>query len=241
MAPLIIVNFKTYREATGENAVKLAKACEAAALKAKNRAKVAVAVQATDIFIVAAAVDKKKVMVFAQHIDANGQGKSTGFVTAEAVREAGASGTLLNHAEHKITDIAKRIATAKAAKLAVVVCAANVAEAKAVASLTPAPDYIAVEPPELIGGKVSVSEARPELIAAAAAAVKKENNRITVLCGAGVNSRSDVEKALELGTEGILVASAVVLAKDPERALAELIKGVGEKGHQNPQPNHHKL
>ena len=115
MVPLIVVNFKTYKEATGENAVKLAKQCEAAARKAKGKAKVAVAVQAADIFRVAAAVDTKIISVFAQHIDANGQGKSTGFVTAESVAGAGASGTLLNHAEHKITDIAKRIATAKAA------------------------------------------------------------------------------------------------------------------------------
>lgn len=226
MTPFIIVNFKTYREATGENAVKLAKACEAAALKAKGKAKVAVAVQAADIFRVAAAVDKKTMAVFAQHIDANGQGKSTGFVTAEAVRDAGASGTLLNHAEHKITDIARRIATAKAANMAVVVCAADVTEAKAVASLTPAPDYIAVEPPELIGGKVSVSKAKPEVVSDSVAAVKSANSSIRVLCGAGVNSREDVEKAIELGTEGILVASAVVLAKNPEEVLVGLIGGL---------------
>ena len=225
-----VVNFKTYKEATGKNAVKLAKECEAAAKKATGKVKVAVAVQAVDIFRVAAAIDKKVVEVFAQHIDANGQGKSTGFVTAEAVKEAGASGTLLNHAEHKITDIAKRIATAKMAELTTVACAADIAEAKVIAGMNPAPDYIAIEPPELIGGKVSVSEARPELIAAAVAAVKKANSKITVLCGAGVNTAEDVEKALELGTEGILVASAVVLAKEPEKALAELIKRVGEDG-----------
>ncbi len=226
MAPLIIVNFKTYKEATGENAVKLAKQCELAARKAKGKAKVAVAVQAADIFRVAAAVDTKVVAVFAQHIDANGQGKSTGFVTAESVAVAGASGTLLNHAEHKITDIAKRIETAKAAKLVTLACAANVAEAKAIASLTPFPDFIAVEPPELIGGKVSVSKAKPEVVSDSVAAVKSINGGIKVLCGAGVNSKEDVRKALELGTEGILVASSVVLAKNSESALLELISGV---------------
>lgn len=230
MAPLIIVNFKAYKEATGENAVKLARACEAAAKKAKGKVKIAVAVQATDISRVSAAVDTKVVSVFAQHIDANGQGKSTGFVTAEAVKEARATGTLLNHAEHKITDIAKRIATAKAAGLLTVVCAANVEEAKMIASLMPSPDYIAVEPPELIGGKVSVSKAKPEVVLYSVAAVKNANKAIKVLCGAGVNSGEDVRKALELGTEGILVATAVVLAKDPEEALLGLIKGASEDG-----------
>ncbi|MBI2141754.1 triose-phosphate isomerase [Candidatus Woesearchaeota archaeon] len=229
MVPFIVVNFKTYKEGTGGNAVKLAKMCEAAALKAKNKVKVAVAVQATDIFRVAAAVDTAVVEVFAQHIDANGQGKSTGFVIAEAVKEAGASGTLLNHAEHKITDIAKRIATAKAAKLATVVCAADVAEAKTIASLTPSPDYIAIELPELIGTLVSVSKANPEVITSSIAEVRKIKN-IPVLCGAGIANGEDVRKAVELGTVGILVATAVVLAKNPEKALAELIKGIGEDG-----------
>ncbi len=226
MLPAIIINFKTYKEATGQNAVRLAEMCEAAARKAKGKARIAVAVQASDIFRVAAAVDKKLVDVFAQHIDANGQGKSTGFVTAEAVREAGASGTLLNHAEHKITDIAKRISTAKTAELKTVACAANVEEAKAIAAIKPAPDYIAVEPPELIGGKVSVSDAKPEVISDSVAAVKSENGGIAVLCGAGVSSSRDVRKALQLGTVGILVASAVVLAKNPEEALLELIRGL---------------
>ncbi len=221
---LIIVNFKTYKEATGENAVKLAKMCEEAARKAKG-AKVAVAVQAADISRVASAIDTKLVFVFAQHIDANGQGKSTGFVTAEAVKAAGATGTLLNHAEHKITDISKRITIAKAAGLMTVVCAASLAEAKTISSLTPFPDYIAIEPPELIGGTVSVSKARPELIAEAVEAIKGANSKIIVLCGAGVNSSEDIRKALELGTEGVLVATAVVLAKNPEDALSGLIRG----------------
>ncbi len=222
---LFVVNFKTYKEATGENAVRLAKSCESAAKKSKGKVKVAVAVQAADIFRVAAAVNSGIIEVFAQHIDANGQGKSTGFVTTEAVKEAGASGTLLNHAEHKITDIARRIATAKAAKLATVVCAADVAEATIIAK-TAQPDYIAVEPPELIGGKVSVSEAKPEVVSDSVAAVKSANSSIKVLCGAGVNKRQDVEKALQLGSEGVLVASAVVLAKNPEKALLELIGGI---------------
>ncbi|MBI2144198.1 triose-phosphate isomerase [Candidatus Woesearchaeota archaeon] len=228
MTPLIIVNFKTYKEATGENAVRLAKQCEAAAKKAKGKVKVAVAVQATDISKVAVAVDAKAIEVFAQHIDTAEQGKFTGFVTAAAVKEAGAVGTLVNHAEHKLGNaeaIAKHITAAQEKKLNTVVCAANWQEATAVAATKPAPDYIAIEPPELIGGKVSVSSAKPEVVLYSVAAVKKANNAIKVLCGAGINSGQDVKKALELGTEGILVASSVVLAKEPEKALAGLISG----------------
>lgn len=231
-AQLIIVNFKTYHEATGENAVRLAKACESAAKKVKGKVKVAVAVQAADIFRVAAAVDKGLISVFAQHIDTAGQGKFTGFVTAEAAREAGAAGTLLNHAEHKLGSaaaIAGHIAAAKRAGLETVACAADAKEAKAIAAAKPAPGYIAVEPPELIGGKVSVSTAKPEIVKNSVAEVKNANESIKVLCGAGIGNGEDARKAIELGSEGILVASSVVLAKDKEKALLELIAGTAPK------------
>lgn len=226
--PIIVVNFKTYKEATGENAARLAKLCEAAAKKANGRVKVAVAVQATDIFRVVANVDKKIIAVFAQHIDAAGQGKFTGFTTAEAVKEAGASGTLLNHAEHKLGNqevISEHVATAKKSGLMTVVCAADAEEARAVAAAKPSPDYIAVELPELIGTLVSVSKAKPEVVTSAIAAVRKESY-VPVLCGAGVANAEDVRKAIKLGTEGILVATAVVAAKEPEKALLELISGI---------------
>lgn len=226
MNHLIIVNFKTYKEATGQNAAKLAKACEAVAAEAKGKAKIAVAVQAADIYRVAQAIDTNLVQVFAQHIDSNGQGKSTGFVTAESAKEAGASGTLLNHAEHKITDIAKRLSVTKAAGLKTVVCAATIAEATAIASLTPSPDYIAIELPELIGTLNSVSKANPEIVTSSVEAVRRVNSGIFLLCGAGIANGEDVKKALELGTEGILVATAVVLAKDAEKALIELISKI---------------
>jgi triosephosphate isomerase len=79
------------------------------------------------------------------------------------------------------------------------------------------PDYIAVEPRELIGGKISVSQARPELISDTVKAVKTK-----VLCGAGINTRQDVKKALKLGAKGVLVASAVAKSKNPGKVLKEL-------------------
>ncbi len=223
----MIVNFKTYKEATGENAVRLARQCESSAKNQKGKVKVAVAVQAADLFRVSSAVDKKIIDVFAQHVDTAGQGKFTGFMTAEAARESGAAGTLLNHAEHKLGSaetIAKHIAAAKKGGLLTVACAANVEEAKAIASAEPAPDYIAIELPELIGTLVSVSKVRPELVTSSIAAVKKVKN-IPVLCGAGVANGEDVRKALQLGTAGVLVATAIVAAKNPEEALLGLIRG----------------
>jgi triosephosphate isomerase (TIM) len=228
--PLIIVNFKTYVESTGENAVKLAKNCESAAKKAST-AKVVIAVQAADLFRVGSVVDKNLVDVYAQHVDIAGQGKFTGYITAEAAKSAGAKGTLINHAEHKLGNsdvIAKHIAAAKRAGLTTVACAANVEEAKAIAKAEPTPDFIAIELPELIGTLVSISKVKPEVVTAAIAAVKSVKD-IPLLCGAGVANGEDAGKAIKLGTKGILLATAVVLAKNPEQVMIELANSMASR------------
>lgn len=218
MKPLIIVNFKTYKEATGSNAVRLARICEKVARE--SNVKIIAAVQAADIFRVASAVD---IPVFAQHVDNIMYGKNTGYILPESVKDAGASGTLLNHAEHKLDDtvLAATITRCKESKLTTVVCAANNREAVAAARLDP--DFIAVELPELIGTLRSVSTVNPEVVTSSIAAVRKIKN-IPILCGAGVANGEDVRKALELGTEGVILATAIVCAKDQEKALRELVE-----------------
>jgi len=84
------------------------------------------------------------------------------------------------------------------------------------------PDMIAIEPPELIGTGISVSKARPELITESVNEIRRLNSRVKVLCGAGVTSAEDVSKALELGSEGVLVASGIVKSKDPRIVLQSM-------------------
>ncbi len=216
--PAIIVNFKTYRQATGDNAVRLAKACEKVA-KASG-VNIIAAVQAAEIYRVASAA---RIPVFAQHVDSIGYGKNTGYILPQSIKEAGASGTLLNHAEHKIDyeTLEAAIGSCKRLGLTTVVCAEGKEEAATVARLNP--DFIAVELPELIGTLVSVSKANPEAVTSAIAEIKRIRD-IPVLCGAGVANGEDVKKALELGTVGVILATAVTTAKNPEAALAELVK-----------------
>lgn len=216
--PLLIVNFKAYNSSTGRAAVSLAKACERAARKAK--VSVAVAVQPADIYPVSRAVS---IPVFAQHIDSISCGSGTGSILAGNVRENGAFGTLLNHSERRISpaEIRKSITLARAAGLKVVVCAKDDREGKAVSLLKP--DFVAVEPPELIGGKISVSAAKPGLIRDS---VKKIGKRLLV--GAGVKSGEDAARCIELGAAGILVASGVTCSENPYRAALGLALGLKE-------------
>jgi triosephosphate isomerase len=214
--PIIIVNFKTYLEATGQKAVDLAKKAE----KVSNEAKVLIGVapQFADIAAVAKAV---KIPVFAQHIDPIKSGSHTGHVLAESVKEAGAVGTLINHSERqlKLSEIDEAVKMAREKSLISVVCANNPNISAAVAALNP--DIIAIEPPELIGTGIPVSKAKPEVVTDTISLVRKINSTVMILCGAGITNGDDVAAALRLGTQGILVASGVVKAKDPYIVLRE--------------------
>ena len=211
--PVYVINFKTYPEASGKNAVKLAMICKKAA--DKKKASVLVAVQAGDIYEVA----KTGIKTIAQHVDAAEPGRNTGFILAEDVKKNGAVGTLLNHSEHRLKFglLKKTIKICRENNLIVIACASTPAEAGKISKLKP--DYIAIEPAELIAGKISVSKAKPGVIAETV----KKAGKIPVLCGAGIHAREDVKIAFKLGARGILVASGVVKAGNREKELNNLI------------------
>ena len=214
--PLIIVNFKTYLEATGKKAVELAKKAEKVSLETK--VSIGVAPQNTDIATIAKSV---KIPVFAQHTDPVHPGSHTGHVLAEAVKETGATGTLINHSERqlKLSDIDAVIKITREKGLVSVVCANNPSISAAVATLKP--DILAIEPPELIGTGIPVSKAKPEVITKTVRLVREINPKVVILCGAGISHGEDVAAALRLGTRGVLVASGIVKAKDQYTVLRE--------------------
>ena len=230
--PTIIVNFKLYEQATGDSAVELAKIHEKVAKE--TGASIAVAVNALDLERVVKSVS---IPVFAQHVDAVGYGSNTGHVLPDLVKGIGAYGTLLNHAECQLEDMAlmKGIESAKAAGLFTVVCANTPEKGAEIAGwgddgvsvggdpVVIKADLIAVEPPELIGGDVSVSKAEPEVIEKSVSMIGEGK----VLVGAGVKNSDDVKIALSLGASGVLLASGVVKAEDPYSVLMDLVGGLG--------------
>ena len=214
---LLIVNFKTYIEATGKRAIDLAKIAEE--VSRDTGVTVIVAPQFTDIEPVSKTVD---IPVFSQHIDSVKPGAHTGHVLAEAVKSAGAKGSLVNHSERRVStsEIAGTVKLCSDADLVSAVCADTTQASVAIARMLP--DIIAIEPPELIGTGISISKARPELITESLTEIRKVNRSVKVLCGAGVTTAEDVSKALELGSEGVLVASGVVKNKDPRAVLQSM-------------------
>jgi triosephosphate isomerase (TIM) len=219
--PALVLNFKTYPEILGKRGWDLAR--RFATVADDTGASIILCPATSDISHVAKIVH---VPVFAQHVDAVEPGATTGWCPPETLLEAGAAGTLINHSERKVAweEMAKVIPRCRTLGLEVIACADDVAESETLAKLSP--EYIAIEPPELIGGDVSVTKAKPDVISRAVDRIRVANPRVAVLCGAGVKTRKDVAKALELGTSGVLLASGVVKAKDPEKALRDLVKGL---------------
>ncbi len=220
--PMIIVNFKTYLESTGKKAVELAKQAEKASKE--TGVQIIVAPQFVDLAKIAESVE---IPVFAQHLDPIKPGNSTGHILAEAIKEAGAVGTLINHSERqlRLIDIDASIALAREKGLVSCVCANNPSTSAAVAALKP--DITSIEPPELIGTGIPVSKAKPEIVTDTVKLVMQVNPKMTILCGAGITAADDVAIALKLGTRGVLVASGIVKAKDPYsilRAFADAIR-----------------
>lgn len=215
--PLVLVNFKCYLEATGARAVQLAKYAQQAS--EKFGVAVVVSPQAADVRLVS---QETELPVFAQHVDPITPGSHTGHILAESMLEAGAVGVLVNHSERRLeaSVIEEIIAKARYLGLTTVVCANTSAVAAAVASL--GPDMIAVEPPELIGTGVAVSKAKPEVITDTVSRIRRITDKATILCGAGITSGEDVREAIRLGTQGVLVASGVVKAKDQAAAIEDL-------------------
>ena len=213
---LVVVNFKTYQTAHGTSAEELALAMS----EIDTDARMIAAVSALDLAaVVAAAPDLE---VWCQHLDPVGFGSNTGWLHPETAIERGATGTLINHAEHKVSiEHVAMLLDQVPEGFEVCACAADVDEAMALAALVPT--YVAVEPPELIGGDTSVTSADPGIVSGTAAAVREVSDEVGILCGAGVKTGADVAKAIELGSIGVLLASGVTKAEDYRAALSGLI------------------
>jgi triosephosphate isomerase (TIM) len=219
MKPLIIVNFKAYDEASGSNAVQLAKVCGRVAKEIG--ASIFVAPALVDLGLVANIVD-----CFGQHVDVVSAGAFTGHVTAAGLKKVGAVGSLINHSERQVTiyHVKEAVDICREHGLTSVVCVSSLDKIKEVLDVC-APDYVAYEPPELIGGDISVTSAEPEIVEQAVKLVNEKTSSVKVLCGAGVKNGEDVKAALKLGCVGVLVASGVVKAEDSENVLRELVRG----------------
>ena len=217
---MFVINCKNYEEIAGDKIIKFVKTAE----KISKKYKVKIAISPPQHLI--GLVANSSITILAQHIDVSKVGSTTGYIIPELLKKSKVKGSLINHSEHRITskEIGKLVLKLKELKMTSILCVKDIAEVKKYVKLNP--DYIAIEPPELIGSGKAVSKEKPELIAKAASIVNNSKNKTKLLCGAGIVSGEDVTKAIELGSKGILVASGIIKAKDWNKVISEFAKAL---------------
>ena len=211
----------------GERMLRLAKAVDEIA--AEYDLDVIITPQYADIRMIAE--NTSHIHVYAQHMDYLRPGRGLGSVLPESIKEAGAVGVMLNHAEKKLTldEIEKTIARADEVGLATIVCADSVREIEAVAKLSP--NLIVAEPTELIGTGVTSDMG---YVRDTIEAVRRINPDIIVLQGAGISTPDDVARVIRAGALATGCTSGVMRAADPEaaaRAMLSTLRAVWNEVH----------
>ena len=214
----LVINFKNYEEVSADRAIKLAESAREVA--ERLRIEIVVAPPQPMLALIA---NKIQIPVIGQHVDNEKMGPSTGFIVPEIVKSCGAIGSLINHSEHRIerSSIASLVERMRKLGMASIVCAQEPREVVEISTLQP--DFIAIEPPELIGSGRAVSKENPAIITKS---IEAAGSRSRVICGAGITDKNDVTKAMKLGSQGILVASGIVKDTSWEKKIAELASGM---------------
>jgi triosephosphate isomerase len=221
--PILILNFKNYLEVAGRASIELARAAQQVSKSLDGRIKIVACPPQPALSLVKENVD---IPVFAQHVDDAKEGSTTGYFIPEIAKSFGAQGSLVNHSEHRIDrpeTIQNLVDNLRKQQMISVVCARSAAEVADIARFKP--DYIAIEPPELIGSGKAVSKENPAIVTDSIEAAAKVSQVVKVICGAGITDAADVRSALKLGAKGILVASGVIKSTSWADKISELASG----------------
>jgi triosephosphate isomerase len=218
--PLIIINFKNYPEIYGQKTIELSKVAQKVA--EDTNVEIALAPPQASLAVVSQSVP---LPVLCQHLDDAPEGASTGFFAPEMAKSFGASGSLLNHSEHRLErhTISKLTERLRNLQMNSVVCVTTPDEVANIAKLRP--DFIAIEPPELIGSGKAVSKHEPSVITRSVEAKGQYSSSTKLICGAGISEKIDVSIAARLGAEGILVASGIIRSSSWIEKIYELASG----------------
>ena len=210
----------------GETLLKIAKGLD----KLSKKYGVDVILDVPDTEIRYIAENTKRIHVYSQHMDSIPVGKGMGRTLGEAVKDAGAVGVMLNHAEHKLTieEIAEAIKRADELGLATMVCADSIDEVKAIAAL--GPNILVAEPTELIGtGKPADKEYVDEVIRV----IKEINPDIKPFPSAGISKGEDCYNIIKAGASASGCSSAIAKAENPLALAEEMIAAVRKAYDEN--------
>ena len=220
MKGLIIINCKNYLEIAGERIFQLAEIAQD--ISEKYKIEIMIAPPQNALFYLSHFI---KLPLICQHIDNEKIGPTTGFIIPELARSYGASGSLINHSEHRIehASIQNTIERLRQLNMTSIVCASTSREVGELSRFNP--DMIAIEPPELIGTGKAVSKVNPSIITGSVKEARIYSKNVKVICGAGIVDKTDIQSAINLGSEGILLASGLIKSESWKEKLIELSEG----------------
>lgn len=215
---MLIINFKTYKEATGKNALLLAQIAQ----KVGEQVGInfVIVPQPADIYQIKKTTG---IEIWAQYFDPIDPGRHTGWLSPYSLFQVGATGVLINHSEHRLSleEIEKRVHYAKKYGFTSLVLTDSVEEAKKINLMEP--DYIGYEKEELIAGPVSIIDVEGARIEEILDQIDRP-----LIIGSGINDADDIKASLRIGAKGVILASAVVKAQNIEEKLTELAKAYKE-------------
>ena len=215
----LIVNLKTYENSFDKKGLRILKEFEKNIDKFKKKnVKVIICPNTLDLKDFS---KSKKISIFSQSIDGCFFGANTGKVPIDFLKKLKVSGTLINHSENRISfdKIKDIINLCRKSKILCCVCAQNLNEVKKFDLLKP--NFIAYEPKKLIGGNISVSNAKSKVIEEISSKIKNSK----LLVGAGVKNKDDIKNSLKLKAKGVLIASKIANSKNLKKDIIELLEG----------------
>ena len=160
--------------------------------------------------------------IFGQHIDPIATGPTTGKILPEALRAAGAVGTMINHPENQMifSDVQKAIGRAHECDLDTLAFAQTLEQAVSLAWM--GTDMVMVEEPQFIASNTILDSSYIKEVTDAAVKVKKD---ILVLQGAGIKSGMDVQNVISQGVLGTGSSSGIFRSDNPQNMIIEMIEG----------------
>lgn len=214
MIPKLIINFKNYEKGSFLSALSLAKICEKVSLE--SNFSIGICVNPLDFSLLRKSV---KIPIYLQHCDEFSFGAHTGAIIPELAKFHGADGVLLNHAEKPISSevLGLTVKECKRVHLPVFCICGNLSELKEYLNLDA--DLYILEHCDAMGSCISIVEMKPQEISK----VPEIMGDKAFMLGAGINNAVQVKKALASGSYGVLISSAVVNSKDPEKKLFEIV------------------
>lgn len=212
---MIFLNLKTYKEASGDNALKILSSVKK--ISQETEIPIIAIVQPTDIYRIRKELD---IEVWAQHIDPVDPGKTTGWISPLSIKEAGAGGVLINHSEHKLPEDVVKKTVEKCKQYGLKTMVIGQSPEMVIKYDLLETDFVSYEKEDLIAGNISMIDQQEE-------AIKNlvEKIRHPLIIGAGINDKEDIKKTKATGATGVLLATSFVTANDPEVKLRELVSG----------------